>query len=172
MPVMFIDESKHPNYLFAAILVSESDIPRLRKALRNSLIAGQRSIHFQKEQDARRRKLLTVFKRHGFHAVIFQSVEKFELDARFDCLEKVVGFAVKNKVSRLVFERDDSIYKFDEASLYSLIRRIARQGTLGFEHFYRHEEPLLWVADSVAWCANHSGDWNRRVQALILKTES
>jgi hypothetical protein len=169
MAVLFIDESKSPNYIFAAVLIQESELPRLRKALRNLLIAGQRSIHFKKEQAPRRRKLVSVFERHGFQAIIFRSIEKQELNARFDCLEQLVKYSLAHGVSRIILERDDSVFRFDEATLYSLVRRFASRQSLGFEHSYRHEEPLLWVADSIAWCANQNGDWQRRIEPLLLE---
>jgi hypothetical protein len=163
MTVLFVDESKQPRYLLAATRVGEQHVPRLRKVLRSELKPGQRSIHFKKEHPRRRRELLSLYERQGLNTILIESNARYDLEARFECLEKLVKYALEAGVSRLVFERDDSVFKFDEASLYSLIRRQARAKHLGFEHFYRHEEPLLWIPDSIAWCANQGGDWSRRI---------
>lgn len=39
-----------------------------------------------------------------------------------------------------------------------------------WDHRQRHEEPLLWVADAVAWCVNRGGDWERLVRPMIVET--
>lgn len=39
-----------------------------------------------------------------------------------------------------------------------------------WDHKQRHEEPLLWVADAVAWCVNRGGEWERLVRPMIVKT--
>ena len=158
-----MDESKQPRYLLAATHAGEQHVPRLRKVLRSELKPGQRSIHFKKEHPRRRRELLSLYGRQGLNTTLFESNARYDLEARFECLEKLVRYALGSGVSRLVLERDDSVFKFDESSLYSLIRRQARVKNLGFEHFYRHEEPLLWVPDSIAWCANQGGEWARRI---------
>ena len=143
--------------------MSEPHAPRLRKVLRSELKPGQRSIHFKKENPSRRKQLLELFGRQRLNTTLIESKARYDMEARFECLERLVNHALVSGVNRLVFERDDSVFKFDEASLYSLLRRQARAANLGFEHFYRHEEPLLWIPDSIAWCANQGGDWARRI---------
>ncbi len=170
MPVLFIDESKQPNYLVVATLVNDADVPKLRKILKALVIAGQRSIHFRKEKPSRRRDVISMLGKIGFTSYLFRSEMAHELDARNDCLEQIFTFAKNSGVSRLVFERDDSIIRFDEKVLYALGK--SSQGfEVGFEHLYRHEEPLLWVPDALAWCENQRGDWVRRMEAAGIKAQ-
>lgn len=170
MPVLFIDESKQPNYLVVATLVIDADVPKLRKILKALVIAGQRSIHFRKEKASRRRDLISMLGKIGFTSYVFRSELAHELEARTDCLEQIFIFARKTGVSRLVFERDDSIIKFDEKVLYALSKS-SPGFVVGFEHLYRHEEPLLWVPDALAWCENQRGDWVRRMKTAGLKAQ-
>ena len=146
-------------------------MPRLRKILRSEVRNGQRAIHFSKEENSRRRQLLSLFERTGFQAYLFKSEKPNDLDARFECFEQLVQVAQIYGESRLVLERDDSVFKFDEKSLYRLIQESDAKGKLGFEHLYRHEEPILWVADAIVWCANRGGEWRARSAGLLMKSE-
>lgn len=40
-------------------------------------------------------------------------------------------------------------------------------GAATYEHLAPHEEPLLWVADGVAWAWGAGTDWRRRVAPLL-----
>jgi hypothetical protein len=172
MAALFIDESKNPRYFLAATVIQEADVPRLRKLIRAEVRKGQRAIHFSKEEDSRRRELLSIFTRAGFQSHLFTSKETKDLDARFECFEKLVTVALTQGETRLVLERDDSVFKFDEKTLSSLINECDAKGKVGFEHMYRHEEPLLWVADAIVWCANRGGEWLHRSAGLIIKSPS
>ena len=172
MAVLFIDESKNPKYFLAATVIQEADVPRLRKVIRAEVRKGQRAIHFSKEEDSRRRELLSLFKRSGFQSYLFTSKQTQDLDARFECFEQLINAALAHGETRLVLERDDSVFKFDEKTLSSLIKQFDAKGRVGFEHMYRHEEPMLWVADAVVWCANRGGEWHQRSSGLITRNLS
>ncbi len=172
MAALFIDESKDPRYILAATLVSEAEIPRLRKTVRALVRPGQRSIHFYKENDSERRKLLSTYERLGFKTLLFESTHRSDLDARRDCFESLIRVISHFKILRLVIEKDVSILKFDEAMIEKLIRVNGLDSALGFEHYLRHEEPLLWVPDSIAWCANRGGQWSQRLAKLVIKSPS
>ncbi len=169
MAALFIDESKDPRYVLAATLVNESEIARLRKTVRALVRPGQRSIHFYKEKNSHRRKLLSTYERLGFKTLIFESTHRNDLEARRECFDALIGVVAEFNILRLVIEKDVSILKFDEAMIEKLIRVNGLQDELGFEHFLRHEEPLLWVPDAVAWCANRGGEWRERASGLVIK---
>ncbi|MFM6966568.1 MAG: hypothetical protein ACKOWI_04295 [Rhodoluna sp.] len=166
MPELFLDESKAKNYVFIGILVAEVEAPRVRKRVAALKLPRQRSVHFVKESDSRRRKLLQDFKSIGFTAVKFECEEKNQKLAREKCVKAVASFAIREGISRLVFELDESSLSNDEKWLKEAIQ--TSRAELGFRHQARNEEPLLWVADAVAWCDARGGDWKQRISSLIL----
>jgi hypothetical protein len=38
-----------------------------------------------------------------------------------------------------------------------------------YDHMHRHEEPLLWAADAIAWAWQRAGDWRDRVRPLVVQ---
>ena len=168
MATLYLDESKAKNYVFIGVLVQDGDAPRLRKRVSALKMPGQRSIHFVKEADSRRKKLIAEIVELDFSAIRFESNEKNQKTAREKCIRAIVRFATSQGIRSLVFERDASAVVNDESWLKDEILKNQHRGLLGFIHLNRFEEPLLWVADSVAWCDARGGDWARRV-ALTIK---
>ena len=63
------------------------------------------------------------------------------------------------------------MFELDETSRFSdhkVFKDYA--STCNWDHKMRHEEPLLWVADVVAWCVNRGGEWERMVRPMIVET--
>ena len=170
MTVLFIDESKSKQYVLAVTVVDDSDVPRLRKQLQKLVKSGQRSLHFSGEKDQRRRKILSEIENLGLKAKIIKSDLKYELSARGHCFEQVIDFAIEVKANRIVIERDDSLFKFDEKCLKDLLKKSELEHQIGFEHAYRHEDQLLWVSDAIAWCHNRGGDWAKASAGLVYRT--
>lgn len=70
----------------------------------------------------------------------------------------------------MVFELDESAKVQDDQILSRAIRLIRGKREMQWDHLQRHEEPLLWVSDAVAWCVNRGGDWERMVRPMIVET--
>jgi hypothetical protein len=164
---LYLDESKAKNYVFIGILVQDGDAPRLRKRVAALKMPGQRSIHFVKESERRRRKLIQEFLDLGFSAVRFESHENNQKLARQECIRAIVKWAYLNQVKNLIFERDESALVNDEKWLKDEIQKNGGLGTLGFLHLNRSDEPLLWVSDAIAWCDSRGGEWVRRFGQTI-----
>ena len=167
MATLYLDESKAKNYVFIGVLVSEVEAPQLRKRVALLKMPGQRSIHFVKESDSRRRKLIREFIELGFSAFSFECSERSQKLARELCVREIVRFARTHQVRKLVFERDDSTVKNDEKWLKDEIRKLGTGFGIRFLHLNRNEEPLLWVADSIAWCFARGSGWMRRFGTII-----
>lgn len=60
--------------------------------------------------------------------------------------------------------------KADKRVLFRDVKRHGVSGTLTYVHESPHQEPLLWIADAVAWSYTRGGDWKRRIQPLIATT--
>lgn len=41
-----------------------------------------------------------------------------------------------------------------------------------YVHLKRHEEPLLWVSDAVAWCHQKGGPWIARAAPLVAEVRT
>jgi hypothetical protein len=164
---LYLDESKAKNYVFIGVLVQDGDAPRLRKRVAALKMPGQRSIHFVKEAESRRRKLIHEISDLGFAAVRFESKDKSQKKARELCIREIVKFAANQGIRSLVFERDESAVINDEKWLKEAILKTQGIDKLGFVHLHRFEEPLLWVADAIAWCDTRGGDWANRVNESI-----
>lgn len=167
MAVIYVDESKDPAYIIAALVIQDPQIPKIRKILLASRRKNQRSIHFKKESPNRRKELIDLYVSHKLELVLFLSGKKNAKAAREACFEELVKYSKEMNIGRIVIERDDSVFEADEKLLVKLISEAGCKGSIGFEHFYRHEEPLLWVPDSIAWCANRGGEWSRLARPLI-----
>ena len=168
MATLYLDESKAKNYVFIGVLVQDGDAPRLRKRVAALKMPGQRSIHFVNEGDSRRKKLLQEYSELGVVAVKVVSNRKNKLDAREDCVRALVHLAASMGCHSLVFDRDESVISKDEIWLKSELRKVDKLVPIGFQHLSRHEEPILWVADALAWCDSRGGDWRKRIQPFIL----
>lgn len=167
MPVLFIDESKSKRYLFAVTVVDEALVPKYRKRLQKLVKPGQRSIHFSSESDSRRKRILAEMCQLDLRVVLVETGLSYELSARGHCFEQVLELAEELRASRIVVERDDSLFNFDESCLKALIRVMNLNEVVSFDHSYKHEDPLLWVSDAVAWCQNRGGEWERASNRLI-----
>ncbi|RKR75181.1 hypothetical protein [Frondihabitans australicus] len=170
MGVLFVDETKAGGYLMAAVAVSENDLVKLRKALRKLVLPGQRRLHFTNESDARRRQILAALVAMEVGVHLFSSRSKRQAVAREACLVAVVSWAVEAGHTKIVLERDDSLEKADRRLLYRQISRFGLHDVMSYGHEAAHAEPLLWIADAVAWSVARGGSWRARVAGLIWST--
>ncbi|MBN9157907.1 hypothetical protein [Microbacterium sp.] len=74
--------------------------------------------------------------------------------------------AVRDGVSQLILERDESLERADRRLIADVIRR-AGTVDMQYRHAMPHEHPMLWVSDAVAWCYSNGGDWIRRVDTIV-----
>jgi hypothetical protein len=155
----FVDESiRGQRYLVACVLVQAHELPLMRSELAE--LSGPKSsrVHFNAELDGRRARLLQTFAAWPIESFVVMcrrghGVSEFEARAR--CLEHIVRVLQQRSVERLVIEsRQDDVD--DERT----IRRHRRpEPRLVFEHRRGVEEPLLWIADGVAWAAGAGSRW-------------
>ena len=162
--IAYIDESKDKQYLFVLNVVSPKSLPMLRKALAGQLLAGQRSIHFRKESSRRRIKLIRILLSLDFRLIVFKTNRSPPSEARNSLIQVVCENTKKFAITDLVFELDQLSLESDITQLNKLRPEVQ------WDHRQRHQEPLLWVADAVAWCVNRGGEWERLVRPMIVET--
>jgi hypothetical protein len=96
--------------------------------------------------------------------IAFIDESKAQVVARGLAISRLNEEIRRFNISELIFEVDSSAYLY-EVKLLSKIRPLA-----AWDHRERHQEPLLWLADAVAWCVNRGGDLERLVRPMILET--
>jgi hypothetical protein len=164
--IAYIDECKAKRYVLALHLVDPKDQARLRRFLTENLLSGQRSIHFRKESPRRRKQLIKSFLNEKLEVVIFNETSMSSSPSR-SIVIRALSSQIRNLgLTELVFELDETTLSHDSKLLSDL------HIGLHWDHRQRHQEPLLWVADAVAWCMNRGGEWERMVRPMIVETIS
>jgi hypothetical protein len=159
---VFADESKHGNYLFGVASFAVGDMAEARKALRAMVMPGQRSLHFGNESDKRRHHLIGQILRLEVEVAIIDTCEQDAKHGRAKGLEELVRLSVNQNAVMLVVERDETTYLADTQLLRKLISEVG-DDVLRFGVIPRHEEPLLWVSDAIAWCYQRGGIFRRKL---------
>ena len=96
--------------------------------------------------------------------VLVKCLKRGERTARLCALKSLVSSDLSQSCQKMVLELDETIRIHDHEFL-------KRQDSVNeWDHLKRHEEPLLWVPDAVAWCINRGGDWERMVRSMIVET--
>lgn len=167
MSILFVDESKTKGYTMVAALVVPGDVASLRRNVKSLVLPGQRRIHFTKEQPERKRLILSQLTAFGAQSQVFHCATTSQVRGRDACLTGIVAYAAQHSHTRIVIERDESIERADRQVLYREVRRHGLRDTLSYTLEAPHQEPLLWVADAIAWSYTKGGEWKRRADPLI-----
>ncbi|RKQ90196.1 hypothetical protein U746_1452 [Mycolicibacterium mucogenicum 261Sha1.1M5] len=167
MSLLFVDESKAKGYTMVAALVEPGEATRLRREVRALVLPRQRRIHFTKEQPERKRLILSRLTAMGARAQVFQCETKNQVHGRDTCLSAIVARAAQHVRAKIVIERDASVEKADRQTLFREASRYGLRDTLSYSFEAPHQEPLLWIADAIAWSYTKGGDWKRRSEPII-----
>ena len=157
MPLeVFVDESVRRTYVLCAVRVDPRELVAARTAVRSLLLSGERRIHFSKESNRRRRELLARLCDHGFDVALYAAPAR-DRTARAALVALLVD-DLGGELHRLVFESRNAGDVDDQRQLIDLRRTGRFPANATYEHLRPHEEPLLWVADAVAWAHGAGGD--------------
>ena len=170
MSATFIDESSSKKYVLVGVLIQDQNFIVSRRQLRALLLPRQRSIHFRQESKKRRKQLIDVFLELGFSCLVVSLSNQKAKTARPKGIELLSELSLTKRCNKLVFELDESSWVADIKTLNAITYSKKLHGQLQWDHVPRHQEPLLWVADAVAWCLNRGGDWERMVRPMIIET--
>jgi hypothetical protein len=163
---VFVDESKRSGFRFAAVRVPQEDIADARATMRAQLVRGTRRLHFVHENDVIRRRALAAIAELDLRIAIIES-PRFEAQSsqRTAALAILVGLCAEWEADRLVVERDENTVGLDRRVLTECARTLGHPRPLAFTHVPASQEPLLWIADAVAWSWSRGGDYRRRIAA-------
>lgn len=161
----FIDESKQKNYTMVATILAESELVLARRMMRNLLKPGQSRIHFKSESPQRRREIISSISSLKHSNFVATSLLPKSMEARNECLARLISALHKQQVKKVILESDDSILRSERKFLRELVTRQPELQALTYEHLNPRQEPCLWIPDAVAWSLQRGGDWRRRVLA-------
>ncbi len=170
MSTLYIDESKARGYVIVSAVVMPSDVGAIRKALDDLRKRGQNRIHFVKESNSRRREILSQLERLRVTARVYDADARTDAAARELCLNAMIEDAVKEGVTRIVLERDDSIVRFDQRILFRELDARGARERISYVHETAAREPLLALPDAIAWSVARGGEWASRAAPLISET--
>jgi hypothetical protein len=162
----FVDESiRGQRYLMACVLVQAQDLAHVRRST-TALVADGKRLHFHQEIDSLRRSALELFATLPLSTHVVSCVRRHgvsEFAARDACLARLVGELQARDVPRLTIEsrQDDS----DDRRTIARVRQPAP--ILTFDHRHGQSEPILWIADAVAWAFGAGNRWAPQVEPII-----
>ena len=163
----FVDESQRERYMICAAIISPSDLQAARRALRKMLLPRQSRLHFVSESRQRRQSLLDAMCELPVRTRLYTSAEK-EPVARQRAFEALFAELLVLKGQRLVIEcREASQDDRERRLIAQAVRQGAAPTDLSYCHLQGREEPLLWVADAVAWAYGAGREWRLRTDVLI-----
>lgn len=164
----FVDESiRGQRYLMACVLAEARHLATLRPAMAD--LAVYERVHFNNESDVQKRRVLEAVTRMPIRALVAVCHRErgvTEFDARNACLAQLVGDLQRRRVERLVIEsRGD-----DSEDTRHLLRVRRPDPPLVFEHRRGSVEPMLWIADAIAWAAGAASTWRRLIDPVVETT--
>ncbi len=164
----YVDESFRGDYIMCAVLVPDARVASARTASRKLLKPGQTRVHRAKESDGHRRELISAIVEIETNSqiVAVRMGSQSQRQARDACLRKLTLALLERGVTRLVLESCDQDAD-DRQVIGDELPAAARLGNVSVVHHRAHEEPLLWMADVVAWSYAKGGWWRQRVQPFI-----
>ncbi|MFI9811119.1 DUF3800 domain-containing protein [Saccharothrix variisporea] len=165
----FVDESRRQDtYYLAAAIIHPRQLRQTRSVLRGLLFPGQRELHFAKETPSRRKLIVSTLCELGVEVDIYAAnCRKGEERARRECLTRLTAGLVQRDALRLVLDSREGRDVHDRETIVRVLRKADPDTPFSYEHFESAGEPLLWLADIVAWCHGAGGDWARRIRPVV-----
>lgn len=170
MPVhAFADESRRGStYLIAAAIAHPADLRCLRRTLRGLLLPGQREVHFKREKEPRQREIADAISRLPVQVQVYRSsCGRHDETARQACIVRLTRDLLDRRAHRLVIDSRSNRDVHDRSTIREVISQYRHDTPLAYEHVASTSEPLLWVADSAAWCVEAGSGWRRRIAPVV-----
>ncbi len=168
---VFIDECKDKGYYLAAAVIASGSLARTRTTLRKARHKGSTVVHFVKEKSEVKEQFLEAMGSCGIQAVIYESTASKPAAARKACLDSLVEDIAQQHVRNLILESDESINQADRQIIARRLREVDYDD-LEYRDLQKHEEPLLWASDAVAWCYNRGGEWRKKISPFLLEVRT
>lgn len=167
---VFVDESsrttgkkRYQGYYLAAAVVPTPAVASARLVLRGQLRPGRRAFHFTKEQDVDRKRFLAAIAETNIVTRVYKSPNPKDRESRPILLATLLADLPSLRTVYLGLEqREEHQNRIDR----QIIAANASTSLQSYSHIPK-EEPLLWVADAIAWCCGHP-DWHATIRSMGL----
>ena len=162
-----MDENKAQGLRLAAVLVPDPQASRARAAMRGHVAGGAHRVHFVKERPARRRAILATIAGLGVIAVVIEAPAGCRAsEQRHAALSELTRWACAMGAHRIVIERDENSVALDRRVIEAALAELPARSELEYAHVPGRSEPLLWIADAVAWSWSRGGAWRQLVELM------
>lgn len=167
---IFVDESsrttgkkRFQGYYLAAAVVPTPLLASARLILRDQLRPGRTYFHFTKEQDADRARFLDAIGDTRIITRVYRSPQPKDSQARSPLLAALLADLPKLRTVYVGLEQREEHQNRIDRQVIALNRPASLQS---YSHIAK-AEPLLWVADAIAWCCGHP-DWHTKIREMGL----
>lgn len=165
---VFCDESKARGFVLAASYVSSQDVSRLRSIVAGLMLRRQVRIHFRREDDDRKERILAALIDAGcISTTVYDATRYSDKVGRDIAIARMTDDAARLQATRIVVETDDSAKAMDKLIIAKRLADAGRERQTSFHHMKASEDGLLAIPDTVAWCYAKGGSWRRRAESLI-----
>ena len=151
--------------MICAVLIPISSLGPARRALRHLRAPGQRRIHFATESNERRRAALGAMAAIDAAPVVFFADNRDQVAARARILPEMVADLRSVGVNRIVIESRERQDGRDRSVLFEAVGHHPTP-PLTYVHRRATDEPLLWIADAIAWAWGRGGTWRTQLAHL------
>jgi hypothetical protein len=146
------------------VVVANGDVDALRRLVRSFCLPGQRRWHFVHERDSRRRQILDAILASGQATALIYYGKGRDTEIRAESFRRMVDPLIDRNVVRLIIESREGRDDLDRQVLVGHLR--GRPDSFLYDHMPPHGDPLLWIADALAWCSSAGGPWQERIDAI------
>ncbi|HEX7321541.1 MAG TPA: hypothetical protein VF299_01200 [Mycobacterium sp.] len=167
---IYVDETKHRDYLMVAAVVLGEDLTAARAVVQDLLKPGQHHLHMKDEADGRKETIAKALAAAGLRATVYDAGRwhRTQIHARAACLSALVeDLAASNLETLIVLDQDETIMHADRQLLYRAVRDTGSESTLRYEHRRAVTEQLLGIPDAFAWCWAKGGRWRTHIRPVI-----
>lgn len=169
---VYLDESKSKDYLLIAVIVEPGLAKSIRRRMLKLRMPGQNHIHFVNERDSRRKFILSEIKRMEFRARAYSAAGYSQTRGRDECLNLLLDDVETFDASIITIEKDESAVNSDRLLFHRGLHSRGLARKVEYRFMSKSAEPIIWIADAIAWSYARGGDFKRRVEPLIEKTKS
>jgi len=168
----FVDESKAQRYILAAATIDGRMLQDARRAMKDLLLPAQRRIHFRDESDSRKLRVIKSVLALDIDLHVYVADRKpSQVEARRRCLTSLVEDLATQGIRELVLELDQAMLQHDKRTLAAATRQFFPADELTYRWRRAFDDPMLWTADTTAWCWAAGGRWRRKIEARVSLTE-
>ena len=168
--VGFADETaRNGRYGIAVAILCSCELDSTRKLVRSLVRRGQRRVHFSKQQDRDRKAFLSAIGRTRVRALFECVTGGSQTESRSTCWSLLVPTLIAMGVRDLRIEPVAGAEDRDRRAIRRAMAKDELLGRMSYRHVDPTDEPLLWIADSIAWSAGFGREWLARVKGILVR---